>query len=222
VDNTVLGDPMASDASASTLQFGVLPEPFIGRPDAPIVLLNLNPGFVPGDDEDRNSDESLIEIVRNNHLHRFGAFPFYYLDPAFADSGGYRWWGWNEAGRRRRAGILWPLIEVIGQEVVANNVFCAEYFPYASTDGGIAGSIRAPSSEYTFELVRAALDREALVIILRSARQWEEAVPSLCDYRWRFSASNRRYPIISEGNCSDGFRRAVDLLREHAARHRNR
>lgn len=216
IDKPGLADGATPAFAATALQFGVLPEPYIGRPDADIVLLNLNPGFLPGDDEDRNHNPVVTEMLRKNYLHMFGPFPFYYLHPEFAGSGGYRWWAWNETSKHRRAGILWPLIEISSPEVVAYNVFCAEYFPYASIEGGVARSVRAASSEYTFELVRRALAREALVIILRSARQWEDAVPALCSYSHRFSVNNKRYPIISSRNCPEGFHRAATLLRHRA------
>ncbi len=73
------------------LRTDVLPEPFIGRIEAPVLLLNLNPGF---------SDENVVEharpefqaLLRNNYSQVPSAFPFYYLDPTIESLGGAKWW----------------------------------------------------------------------------------------------------------------------------------
>jgi hypothetical protein len=49
------------------VDLNLLPEPFIGRPDAPVVLLNLNPGWSPGDAE-WHAKHAFVRLIRAN-LH---------------------------------------------------------------------------------------------------------------------------------------------------------
>jgi hypothetical protein len=62
------------------IQTDVLPEPFLGRKDAPIVLLNPNPGF---DERAYLTYETPYarDAWRKNVLHEPLAYPFYFLDP---------------------------------------------------------------------------------------------------------------------------------------------
>jgi hypothetical protein len=76
------------------LQTDVLPEPFLGRKDAPIVLLNLNPSF----DESANlayGDPHAFDAWRKNAYHEPLAYPFYFLDPQFPHAGRARRWKQN-------------------------------------------------------------------------------------------------------------------------------
>src|ERR1700674_3500503 len=58
------------------LRLNVLPEPFIGFRTAPVLLLNLNPGFDDLDPDDHTRPE-FQALLRNNYEHRFLDFPFY-------------------------------------------------------------------------------------------------------------------------------------------------
>ena len=100
-----------------------LPEPFLGDPIAPIVLLNLNPGF---DDSDHQyvADPYSRVLQLCNLRHAPAAYPFYHLDPRMAGFGGAKWW----------TPRLCALIRLVGVEVVANRVFCVEFFPYSSRE----------------------------------------------------------------------------------------
>jgi hypothetical protein len=95
----------------------LIPEPYLGSPDAPVVLLSLNPGF-SSDDPQHHQDPRFAERSRDNLLHRKSEYPFFLLDPAITAPGN-RWW-------TRRLG---PLIREYGLETVAQRVLCVEYFP---------------------------------------------------------------------------------------------
>src|SRR5215216_4821280 len=103
------------------LQTDVLPEPFLGRKDAPIVLLNLNPGF---DERAYLTYETAyaLDAWRKNAAHEPLAYPFYFLDPQISLGGGADWW---------RKKLKEP-IQIAGEQVVANTFLCIEYFPYPS------------------------------------------------------------------------------------------
>src|ERR1700733_2550402 len=63
------------------VHLGVLPEPFLGRQDAPVVLLNLNPGWNEEKDPSNHSRSEFIKRNRENLLHEPSDYPFYLLDP---------------------------------------------------------------------------------------------------------------------------------------------
>jgi hypothetical protein len=127
------------------LRLDALPEPFIGCFGAPLVLLNLNPGF-----EERNVEEhkqpEFQELIRNNYRQTPCEFPFYYFNPKIQSSGGGKYWG----GTR---GKLKKLVADCGVEQVAQRVLCIEFFPYHSV--GFPGHLHKPkallpSQEYGF------------------------------------------------------------------------
>ena len=63
-----------------------------------------------------------------------------------------------------------------GLEVIARRVFVLELFPYHSKQFGRAV---VPSQAYTYHLLRRAIRRDALVIVMRGWRIWTLAVPEL-------------------------------------------
>ncbi len=147
----------------------LLPEPFLGDINAPVVLLNLNPGYSP-DDILQHQHAYFSDVLRKNLRHEALDYPFYLLDPNIGGSG-YWWWQ-----RKLRS-----LIEDVGNQTVARNVFCVEYFPYHSHRFHHRGLI-VPSQLYSFSLVRSAMARGAIIILMRSKRLWLDAVPELAKY----------------------------------------
>lgn len=182
------------------LQLDVLPEPFIGCLGAPVVLLNLNPGF-----EEQNVQEhenpDFQELIRNNYKQTPCDFPFYYLDPRIRDNtGGGRYW----SGTR---GKLKRLIADCGVKQVAQKVLCIEFFPYHSV--GFPGRLRRPnvfpSQEYGVCLARSAVndrDRDALIVIMRGEKLWEGKIPELENHPRKYVLRNYQNPTVSPGNCS--------------------
>jgi hypothetical protein len=159
-----------------TVRLELLPEPFLGDPEAPVVLLNLNPGFDAVEDRRWHAFPVFQDLSRANLSHdRSLLYPFFLLDPLLATSGGGKWW-------RQR---LKMLIARCGLEQVARNLFCVEYFPYHSKK--FSGKMPLiPSQQYGFSLVQAAIDRGAMIIVLRSAAQWHAAIPALTSYKRYF------------------------------------
>ena len=187
------------------IHLDLLPEPFLGAPDAPAVLLGLNPGFAP---EDRvpHSDPVFQALSRAQLSHAPSAYPFLLLNPA-VEAPGRRWW---EAKLAR-------LLEIGGRERVARRVLCVEYFPYHSRRFAHA-KIRVPSQAYSFNLVRAAVQREAVMVLMRAERLWLEAVPELAAYPWLYRLRSRQNVIVSAANCPEGFGSIVAaLLRDGGA-----
>ena len=149
----------------------LMPEPYLGRPDAPIVLLNLNPGFDEREIPFHNDDPYFMEICRSNLHHVPLEYPFYLLDPAASASLGHHWW-------LKKLRIP---IETAGLKQVAQKLLCVEYFPYHSKRfKPIKRTLE--SQRYSFYLVKKAIQRNALIIIMRSQGYWLKAIPELTSY----------------------------------------
>jgi len=178
----------------------LLPEPFLGRPDAPLVVLGLNPGWNPADAA-VHADATFSRRSRQNLEQAESAFPFYLLDPSL-DAPGHRWWG----NKLRRP------IEEVGLETVANRVLCVEYFPYHS-DQFSGRTPVVPSQQYSFALVRDAIARNAVIVVMRAIARWLAAVPELASYSRRFGLRSVQNVTISPKNCPDGYAVVIDALR---------
>lgn len=168
----------------------LLPEAFIGAKDAPVVLLSNNPGFEEKGIPFRQAD-NFRAMMRNNLHHVATDWPFVYLNPAF-DAWG-TWW------RLKR--LRW-LIAEFDQQTVARCILNVVYFPYASLRFGHK-RLRLPSQDYGFDLVRNAVSRNAVIILMRPGKReaWETAVPQLKDYGRFFQVQNPQNPAISPNNC---------------------
>ncbi len=190
----------ASAPQDAFVHLELLPEPFVGRPGAPVVLLNLNPGFSAKDSES-HSNSTFAAVLRENLLHAELDYPFYLLNPELPGLG---YWWWERKLRR--------LIRDCGQETVARNLLCVEYFPYHSRRYQ-HHKLRVPSQEYSFSLVRAAIARGSLVVLMRAKRQWLGAVPELESYPQLLELKNPQNPTVSPGNCPDGYSRIVHVIK---------
>jgi hypothetical protein len=173
------------------LHLDIVPEPFLGNPEAPVLLLNLNPGFIEADiPAHRNRDFRAAAF--ENLEHRHPEFPFYLLDPAFP-SPGQDWW-------KRKLRLL---IEEVGLHSVASNVFVVEIHGYHSQR--FAPGLGLPSQAYTRRLVLDAISREATVVVMRGRRVWEFLVPELSGLSSVVYIRSVQNPVISPKNCPESF-----------------
>jgi hypothetical protein len=146
----------------------ILPEPFVGAPDAPVVLLSNNPGLGKGATQKQAGD--FMDRMRDNLRHAPSDYPFVYLAPDF--TGPHKQW-WERK--------LKSLLKRFGHQVVARSILNVPYFPYASQRFG-RGLPRLPSQAYSFRLVRHALVRNAIIVFMRRDAMWKEALPELEKY----------------------------------------
>ena len=180
----------------------LLPEPYFGRRDAPVVLLALNPGFSELDAETHLRPDFLA-ACRRNLAHNTSSYPFVYLDPKFDDTPGGAWW----------LSKLTPILdEGVDQGVLARNLLCIEWFPYHSREFGPWRSVLS-SQRYGFSLVEEAIRRDALIIDMRSSNQWSKSIAALALHRRRLALNNPRNPTMSRRNYPGDFAMLVDLLR---------
>lgn len=185
---------------AHKIHLELLPDPYLGNPNAKIMLLNLNPGYSVDDITFHRHDEFFIKTCRDNLLHNDQQYPFYLLNPQNCRSPGFKWWHKK----------LKPLIERYDLKKVANEICCIEFFPYHSQN---YRSIYPPLSSqlYGFHLVREAVKRGAMIIVMRSQKNWLEQVPELRSHNF-YTLSSVRNPTISPNNLRNGFSELVRLL----------
>jgi hypothetical protein len=184
------------------LELRVLPEPFVGRMAAPVVLLTLNPGFEARNVEEHSRPE-FQALIRRNYGQEPSAFPLYYLDPGF--EGGGREWCEKK---------LKNLLAIFGRDKLARSILLIDYFPYHSRRFGHA-NLRLPSQECGFGLVRSAIARGAVVVIMRARSLWLKAVPEIEKYPRAFSLNSPQNVVLSPRNCPTGFDSIVLSIRRN-------
>ena len=172
--------------------FGLYPEPFIGNPGAPIVFLGLNPGLNPNNVATPTNPQ-LLQAYYDNLNHHNREYPMYLLDPSIGGEG-YTWWT-----RRLR-----PLLHLFPQQYIAQHIFVVEYFPYHSHKWSYR-TPKIPSQAYTFWLVRQAIQRESIIILMRSHALWNAAIPELSQYLHCYRLNSTQNITISRNNCPQGF-----------------
>ncbi len=190
--------------SLNELQLDVLPEPYIGNPNAPIYLLNLNPGFSSRDLE-WHSRTDFAKAIRANLAHESLEYPFYFMDPQFAESEGAKWW----------LKKLWPLVNETNLKSVAKSLFCVEYigyhsFKYERISPKVSGGY-LPTQQYAASLVRGAIQDGKKIVLMRSRAQWFWLVPELEGYPNLVKLNNPQNPCISKNNL-DQFQDVLDLI----------
>jgi hypothetical protein len=178
-----------------------LPEPFLGAADAAVVLLNLNPGHKAHIVGNHKQPEFQRANLAQLEL-RPREYPFYMLDPAVQFDGDYRWWSKRHRGP----------IEALGREAVAADLLCLEFFPYHSEKCGFTPTDRLPSQEFSFHLARAAMSRNALVLLMRARKYWLGEIPELATYANLLTLRNAQSPYLSERNCPGGCQRILSAI----------
>jgi hypothetical protein len=181
------------------IQTRLLPEPYVGRPDALVVLLLNNPGLGGGEFELHRKPEFIDRVLSCLRQER-ADYPNFYLHPR-ATGDGAEW--------HRR--IFKSLILDFGLQAVANAVLDLEYFPYHSRD--FPRGVWLPSQAYTQHLLRTALKRGAAVLVSRGRDMWEAAVPELRNYKHAFYSNSLRNAAVSAGNYPVGYGVIRELVR---------
>jgi len=199
-DREPIADFNATTDNDHRIHLELLPAPFLGRPNAPVVLLNLNPSFSEKDHV-AHADPYFAQTSRANLVHGDLAYPFYLLDPRNAFSSGASWW----------VRYLRTLLASVERQRLANSLLCVEYFPYHSPRFP-ALPRTLESQTYSFWLVRRAIEREAVITVLRGDSYWREAVPELEKYSRSYRLRNWQSVWVTEGNCPEGYPEVLRAL----------
>src|SRR4051812_28507789 len=75
------GRAAAQTRELHRIHLDLVPEPHLGDPSAPVVLLNKNPG-VGVDDAATHANPAFRSLALLNAVHRSERWPFYLLDPS--------------------------------------------------------------------------------------------------------------------------------------------
>lgn len=190
-DKPILDRYLPTFTGDHALRLDKLPLPYVGSPGvADVLLLALNGGFKPQDITHQNEDADYAQQNRRNLMFE-SRYPFFYLDPAFKYTGGYQWWH-----RRLRHFIV-----KYGLEVVASRFACVQFFPYCSKSYKSLPQ-RVPSQEYSFSLVRQAIQAGKPIVVMRSREIWLRSVPELRNYPY-IELKYPRNPYIDRKHMTD-------------------
>lgn len=191
--------------SAKEIQTQLLPEPFVGNINAPIIILTKNTGFDKGDDPIWHAKERFQRLALSNLYQEPSDYPLYFLHPEIKDSPGAIW----------HYGKMKELIRRTSLTRVADNVCSIPYFPYHTSRFSVIpkkiSKEGLSSHRYTKLLIRNAIDRRAIIIMASGRRAWASLVPELDNYQKKYLLRSAQCHCITPGNL-DQFEELVDAL----------
>jgi hypothetical protein len=153
----------------------LLPEPWVGRLDAPVVVLLANPGVSEREGNPKWSPNAAERqrasaTIRQKKLD----VPYYWLDDELSDTDGYEW----------AVKLFGRLAADVGGNGVARNMVSLAAHPYHSSS--FDDRLRALHTQrFTLAALRRAISQDALVVALRARKYWFSAVPELEEYERR-------------------------------------
>lgn len=159
------------------------PIPYLGNPEAKVIWLLANPGLSA---TDSMYSPLTAKVAHESRLHINKTI--YPLLSELDENPGLLW----------MKSKLSPLIRDVGLETVAHNLFIAEFHPYHSKQYAQI-PYTLPTQQYTFDLVKNAVQSGALVIIGRLAKEWKIALPEL-EHADLLEPSSIRNAVISPKN----------------------
>ncbi|MGB7345340.1 MAG: hypothetical protein WBD20_14085 [Pirellulaceae bacterium] len=199
---------LVADNRQLRIQDHLLPEPYFGNPDASLVVLGLNPGYTPQEDDVWHANVEFVKAIRQSHAHEEQDYPHYYLNPRFKDAPGSRWW-------RRKC--RW-LIDDCGIDKVANGMICVELFAYHSTKykpfpKSLSDSRFVRSANYSAHLVREAISQGKRIVAMRAFKGWCALVPELLGYDHLVRLNSAQNVSMSPKNLPSYDEIATELCR---------
>lgn len=166
------------------------PFPFLGNPKAPVLVLLANPGK---SDEETSINFKLskrkIQFSNDNLLHNNLDDLRFRLDSPEDRNLESTWFKTRTA----------KLVEATSIEAVVQNLFFVNFHAYHSKSW-YPIPFTFYTQRYSFELVRKAISREALILMSRNTLGWLTAVPELVDYKNVYMFKSSRSVHITEGN----------------------
>ena len=117
---------------SNQFNFDMPPEPFVGDLNASIYIITLNPK-TSSDEYENWQNETLLKLHQHCLHQEESEYPFYYLNPLLADTGGGKYWR-----TEKLAGLITALTEVFGCQQtaikkIAQNVCDLELCAYRSS-----------------------------------------------------------------------------------------
>ena len=134
-NNNLLTKKLTVHNPKNKLLYKDLPcEPFVGDiENAKIYLVTLNPGAKKNEHENWENKDLLK--LRKNNIKQTNQYPFYYLDPILAKTGGGKYWKRKD----RFGGLIEHFSSLVGgkenaMKLIATNVCDLELCPYHSEE----------------------------------------------------------------------------------------
>jgi hypothetical protein len=163
----------------------------------------LNPGFSEQDIRDQTAP--VFSAAVRSALALEPTARFWPLLPGLEGSSAAHWW-------KPRLAPLVAALGPDGAEVVRTHMSDIEYFPYHSVNW--RSPPRLPSQDFAFGLVQRAIDRGAVIVVMRGWKRWCAAVPGLSDYPHGYQNPNPRQATVSRPNIGVvAFEALVSALR---------
>jgi hypothetical protein len=207
-----------AEYDAFRLRTNLLPDPFIGRVDAPVVFLSANPGYTDDaraarwrcESDDRAHKSGVVqELYRRNYAQVDMEYPFFFLDPRMARTPAGYW--------SRNLFLRSVCDEFQDDRLLARSIALIDFFPYHSAKYRFVKWLAVSSQGYSRHLVLEAMRRNAVIIVMRCRSALENAIPDLRTYDYIVAASPQS-PCASSRNLTgkagtrDGYDRVVKAI----------
>ena len=157
------------NSSENRSSLNLWPEPYVGDPNAPVYLLNGNPGY-SNFDHLFTEDKEYVDFAKKNIEHK-SLYPlndFLYFNIIHTRGivhGGSLWWKEKTSFVRNELCGNYPY------------VFDVEYSPYHSKNGQMPNQKNLEQTNayrYTDKLLLAAIKADKLFVIMRKQKEWME------------------------------------------------
>lgn len=190
----------------------LMPVPFQGKLNAPILILLLNPGYAGKKDVDFCKDLHAYKCAKEKLLINNNTY-FFHLDEYFIKkSGGNSWW----------LKVFKSLIKNnnVKIETLKSKIWCIEYFPYHSKSYKLF-PFTLEAQQYNFYLLKEFIKKnrkDRIVLIARGANNWRIAVPELNEFSNCYESNNPRISSISPKMYGEeAYKKILTLLNTNKA-----
>ena len=164
----------------------------------------LNPRYSENDAAIMLGDKDFSLCMKKTRESLVQEYPFYHSNPHFKSrNDGYKYW-MDKIKRVIESGI--------SLNTCSNSMLLLQLYPYKSKECRKMPLL--PSFAFTRRILLAAMRRKALIVQLRSRRDWERAVPELERYPHRIHGHSPMCSTLSPGNLgSEGWQLLLSALK---------
>ena len=211
-DRNIINEFNCKNKEVFQIKEYILPFPFLGNVEnSEILILLNNPGF---DEEELKKGyyDKFHSEIKDSYQ---GNQKMYCFEDEYIQYSDY----WNKK--------LGNLIEKFGKRTIAEKISIVNFFPYSSSrykdfskrdKSNFLKNGYLHSQIYNFEIVKNAMDRKALIIIVRGRKNWFKAVDGLESYINTFKTNSYLNSSITKNNCRDFFDKILERLNKKKCR----
>ncbi len=195
--------------SENQISINLLPDPFIGNIDAPIILLTKCPG-IHIDDPTWHKKDYFIQLMRSNYLQEPVEYPLLYLDEKLKGSPGAQWYR-----RHLKNLILDTSIKDVSRKICSVPIFPYHQKNFKGSSLNFSSRL-LPSQFYTKSIIIQAMERKAKIIIMIGQSLWFRFVPQLSTYPNLGIIKNPQNPMISINNINQPsiYNELISIIKE--------